>query len=282
MKALHRPGQSRFTRRRIRGVAMAMFVAVTTACVGTGLAATSRSHAAKPAPQWHRVFFDNFSHGLQPSLWGLYSGQPAGDPGGWWSPTHAVVANGVLNLETYRDAQFGGRWVSAGVSLGPGLKQTYGKYVVRMRMDRGTGVGIAVLLWPVSDRWPPEIDFAENGGATEARDTLAATLHYGVHDTTIQRTLSVNVTRWHNMGVEWMPGEVVYTVDGATWAVVRSRGVPAQPMVLDIQTAAGSCGQGWAPCPDQTTPAEVDAQIGWVAAYAYPAAKRPSPAGSSS
>ena len=63
---------------------------------------------------WRRVFYDDFRHGLQPSRWGTYAGEPGGDPEGWWSPSHAVVAHGVLNLETYRDPRYGGRWVSAG------------------------------------------------------------------------------------------------------------------------------------------------------------------------
>jgi len=31
-------------------------------------------------------------------------------------------------------------------------KQTYGKYLVRFRMDKGTGVKYAALLWPESER----------------------------------------------------------------------------------------------------------------------------------
>jgi beta-glucanase (GH16 family) len=225
--------------------------------------------ALRPVATWRLVVFDDFSHGLQSSWWGAYSGQPAGDPGGFWSPAHAVVKDGVLNLETYRDPRYGMRWVSAGVSSAPALKQTYGKYQIRLRMDAGKGVGLAMLLWPVRGVWPPEIDFAENGGATNARSTVAAFLHYGARDSQIQRATRIDLTRWHTLGVEWVPGKVLYTVDGRQWASITGRQVPSEPMEMDIQTQAGTCTQSWAPCPDRHTPARVSAQIAWVAEYAY-------------
>jgi beta-glucanase (GH16 family) len=224
--------------------------------------------------QWRLVAYDDFTNGLNPLLWGVYSGQPGGDPGGWWSPSHVVVSNGVLNLETYRDPGFGERWVSGGVSNAPGLKQTYGKYEIRMRVGRGRGVAFAALLWPVGS-WPPEIDFDELGGATNNRDSIAVSLHYGRQDSQIQRGLKVNLTRWHTVGVEWLPGRLNFTIDGRRWAVIRSPDVPDQPMELDLQTQAGTCDQWWAPCPDTQTPPDVDAQIQWVAEYAYAPVKPP-------
>lgn len=230
--------------------------------------ALAHEPAASSGP-WKRVFFDNFSHGLRASRWGRYTGHPGGDPGGLWSPSHVVVSHGVLNLETYRDARFGGRWVSGGVSSALALSQTYGRYEVRMRVDPGRGVSVVALLWPSGNQWPPEIDFAENGGETNARDYMTATLHYGADNSQIQRTVGGNFTRWHTLGVEWLPGELVYTIDGRRWAVVRSAQVPAQRMEMDIQTQAGTCGDSSAPCPNATTPSHVTAQVRWVAAYAY-------------
>jgi beta-glucanase (GH16 family) len=239
------------------------------------LAAVSRGSARRhpipvgDLPGWHRVFADDFTRGLKASRWGVYSGQPGGDPGGWWARSHVVVKRGILHLKTYRDSRFGGRWVSGGVSSARALRQTYGKYNVRLRVDRGKGVAAVVLLWPVRDTWPPEIDFAEDGGATNARRRISATLHYGAADRQIHRATRANFSRWHTVGVEWRPGKLVYTLDGKRWAVVRSRHVPRQPMELDLQTQAGTCGDRYAPCPDATTPAHVDMQVDWVVAYAY-------------
>lgn len=77
------------------------------------------------------------------------------------------------------------------------------------------------------------------------------------------------MTRWHSVGVEWMPRKLLYTIDGRVWGTITAPMVPAQPMVLDIQTSTGTCSQWWAPCPDQSTPPLVDAEIKSVAAYAY-------------
>jgi beta-glucanase (GH16 family) len=221
-------------------------------------------------PGWRRVFADDFTGAaLDAASWGAYSGQPQGDPGGWWEPSHTVVAGGAALLRTYRDPDRSGRWVSGGMSSAPGLKQTYGKYLVRFRMDRGYGVAPVLLLFPSADHWPPEIDFAEDGGATHVRDHTTATLHYGVrpNDRQIQRRVDADFTRWHTAGVEWTAGRLTYTLDGRPWATLAGPEVPAEPMELDLQTQAGTLGDPWTPAPDATTPPEVDMQIDWVVAY---------------
>src|SRR3954451_2929887 len=149
--------------RAVALVVVAAFAAL--AALGPAGSGDRSSAATKRTPaRWKQVFVDDFSQGLDTSRWLRYSGQPGGDPGGWWDPSHVTVANGVLNLETYRDTRFGGRWVSGGVSSSPALRQLYGKYVVRFRMDAGRGVLGVLLLWPSINIWPPEIDFAETGG----------------------------------------------------------------------------------------------------------------------
>ena len=257
---------------RIAAVTATVAVLAAGAAVATVSGGSSRpgASAAKSAPgKWKRVFFDDFEHGLDHSKWGEYEGQPGGDPGGWWDPSHVKVRRGVLNLETYQDPAFGGRWVSGGVSSSHGLRQRYGKYLVRFRMDGGKGVAGILLLWPSVDVWPPEIDFAETGGETNARDEMSATLHYGSENHQIQRSVRADFTRWHTMGVEWTPGRLVYTLDGRRWATVRSPHVPKLRMELDIQAQAGTCGDRYAPCPDSTTPAHVNLQVDRVVAYRY-------------
>jgi beta-glucanase (GH16 family) len=252
-------------------------VAVYLAVLGAALAAAHADGAAPPrVPMpvgnlvgWRQVFADDFTNGFDTSRWSAYSGQPGGDPGGWWEPSHVTVQGGVLHLTTYRDPRYGNRWVSGGVSSSVGLKQTYGKYAVRFRADRGKGVAVILLLWPVRDHWPPEIDFAENGGTDDTRSELAATLHFGADNQIIQRTVHGDFTRWHTLGVEWTPGRLVYRLDGKVWARVLSQNVPDEPMELDIQAQAGTCGDEYAPCPDATTPRRVDLAVDWVVAYAF-------------
>jgi beta-glucanase (GH16 family) len=251
-----------------RGIVLALAAVLLCAPAATA----ARPASALPVgnlPGWRQVLVDDFEHGLNRSHWGVYDGQPDGDPGGWWDPSHVFVRDGLLHLDSSQDPRFGGRWVSGGLSSSPWLKQRYGKYLVRFRMDAGMGISAVLLLWPVANVWPPEIDFAENGGDTLARTELDATLHFGADDSQIERKRSVDWTAWHTAGVEWTPGKLVYTLDGRRWAVVRSREVPAQAMELDIQSQAGTCGDVYRPCPDSSTPPHVDLQVDWVVAYAY-------------
>jgi len=212
------------------------------------------------------AFSDDFSGtSLNGNAWGAYNGQPGGDPGGWWDPSHVVVHDGMLDLQTYQDPAFGNRWVSGGVSSAYALKQTYGKYLVRFRADKGAGISTILLLWPSNGGWPPEIDFSEDGVCN--RNGSTATLHYGANNSQTQYSVTADFTQWHTMGVEWTAGQLKYTLDGAVWATVNSPNVPSIPMELDAQAQAGTCGDQWAPCPDATTPAHVNMQIDWVAAY---------------
>ncbi len=218
-------------------------------------------------PGWKLVFADDFNGtALDGSRWGAYSGQPGGDPGGWWDPSHVVVHDGLLDLQTYQDTKLNKGWVSGGVSSGKGLSQIYGKYLVRFRMDKGYGIAGVVLLWPSNEQWPPEIDFAEDDLGN--RDEMTATLHYGSSNTQIQKTVRADFTQWHTMGVEWTSGNLKYTMDGADWATLANANVPDTAMELDIQAQAGTCGQQYTPCPNGTTPAQVNLQIDWVVAYA--------------
>ena len=216
---------------------------------------------------WKRVFSDDFNGTrLDPAKWGPYSGQPGGDPGGWWSPSHVVVGDGMVSLLSYRDPKFGDRWVSGGMSSAFGLKQRYGKYNVRFRVDAAPGIAYVLLLWPSRETWPPEIDFAEDGGGT--RRFSSATVHYNRADDQVSRSVEADFTKWHTIGVEWTPQRLRYTLDGEVWATVRGTFVPAIPMELDAQTQAGTCGDRFAPCPTAQTPPIVKMQIDWVVAWA--------------
>jgi beta-glucanase (GH16 family) len=253
----------------VAGYAVAAVNGAVSAFGDAAVSAATPSGVAMPAgnlPGWQMVFADDFSGtSLNTNSWGTYQGQPGGDPGGWWDPSHVVLRSGVLELQSYQDPALGNRWVSGGLSSARALTQTYGKYLVRFRMDKGDGIAGIALLWPSNGGWPPEIDFAEDGGGN--RSTTLATLHYGSANNQVQRSVAADFSQWHTIGVEWTPGQLVYTLDGAAWATVVDANVPAVPMEMDLQTQAGTCGDQWNPCADATTPAHVSMQVDWVVAY---------------
>ena len=121
-------------------------------------------------PGRRQVFADDFrGRTLNRAKWRLYWGQPGGDPGGFFSPSHVSVANGMLVISGYRDRALGGAGAIGGVSSSPGLVQTYGKYEVRFRLDPGVGVGHALLLSAANGQWPPEFDFSEDDASNRVR-----------------------------------------------------------------------------------------------------------------
>jgi beta-glucanase (GH16 family) len=220
-------------------------------------------------PGWKQVAKDDFSGtSLDPTIWGApYSGQPGGDPAGWWEPSHVVVNNCMVSLKGYYDAVKPNIFVTGGISMN--YKQTYGKYLVRMRADKGNGISAIALLWPDANVWPPEVDFFEDGGGD--RMGTSATLHCGPNgddSCQVQKLLSsYDFSQWHTVGVEWSAGKLIYTIDGTVWATVTHPGVPSIPMVLDLQSQSLACSQ-WNTCVDNTTPANVDMQVDWVSVYA--------------
>ncbi len=223
-------------------------------------------------PGWHEVFSDDFTGNHLGWRWTAYRGRPGGDPGGFFDPTHVAVSGGELVISASHDpsdtAWDAGpnTYVTGGISSSPSFAQTYGRYLVRLRMDAGRGIAHAILLWPQSNTWPPEIDFSEDNGA--ARRTDYATLHSGADNTQVQKRIAVNLTEWHTLGVKWTRGRLVYTLDGRTWATVTNANVPSVPMVLDIQTQGWACGTStWEHCPDADTPAHVNLDVDWVVAY---------------
>src|SRR5437773_9701530 len=92
------------------------------------------SQAAASANFSHRVFYQQFRHRLKPHTWTLYNGVPTCCKDSRWAPSHVVSRHGALRIRTYKDANYGGAWVSGGVSMARMVNQTYGRWVVPFRM----------------------------------------------------------------------------------------------------------------------------------------------------
>jgi beta-glucanase (GH16 family) len=246
---------------------------------GTQVPASSSAAPCNPSgqtapvgnlPGWRQTFSDNFSgNRLDTSKWIAYWGRPGGDTAGWWDPSHVVVSGCMATLRNYVDpATRPGVYTTGGIGTYC-CSQPYGKWLIRMRADKGDGIGLAALLWPKANVWPPEIDFYEDSGG--ARTSTSATVHYGPSGNDCcwtQKTLANNdFSQWHTVGVEWTPGQLTYTIDGTVWASVSNPSLPSIPMWLSIQTRPLGCAP-WNTCINSSTPREVDANIAWVVGYA--------------
>ena len=252
-------------------LALATGVVMPTASAGPSCGDPScQSMPTGNLPGWHQTFADDFmtSGAPDPLLWHMYRGHPGGDPGGLWDPSHIWATGGELVISAFQDPVDGNAWASGGLIASPAHSQTYGKYEVRFKMGNGQGIEHSILLWPTSNNWPPEIDFSEDDGAA-SRTSDTTTLHYGAQNTKITNTTKVDLTQWHTLGVEWTPGQIVYTLDDRDWATIDNPHVPSVPMSLAIQTQAWSCGpNAWEACPNASTPSHVNMDVDWAVAYA--------------
>jgi len=216
-------------------------------------------------PEGDVVFRDDFDRDELGRWWGPYEGQPGGDPHSWWEPEQVSLRDGRLVLTANeRD----GRWVTGGVS-NASVAQTYGRWDVRFRADAADEITVHFLLWPLSEKWPPEIDFFENFGGS--RDSALAFLHWlenGERRQTSRDLSGVDFTEWHTVAVEWRPGRVDFLLDGEVWDTISGDQVPDEPMWLGLQTQAGGCEraaeQGFEFCPDVGTPEGAEVEIDWV------------------
>jgi beta-glucanase (GH16 family) len=157
--------------------------------------------------------------------------------------------------------------VTGGVSVRDAWAQKCGRYDVRFWMDPGKGIAYALPLWPQANHYPPEVDFAEDNG--QDRRTNYSSVHAPDGRKPINRSVRGDFTQWHTIGLEWTPGNLLFTLDGKEWATVTGSAVPIEPMTLALQSQAWYCGHNWEACPDASTPARVNLTIDWAVAYAW-------------
>jgi hypothetical protein len=215
-------------------------------------------------PGWRQTFFDDFTGTKLSKKWVAYDGQPRGDTA-LFNSARVSVANGMASIDAKRDAN--GVFTTGGMSNSRVFEQTYGKFDVRFRMDKGWGVPYAILLWPQSNESWPEIDFAEDNGGD--RTMTSASLHT-LDKKNIHRETNGDFTAWHTAELVWLPGKLTFAIDGHIWTTITGAGVPdSTKMVLAIQSEVHACGSStWEKCPNKTTPDSTNLQIDWVSIYA--------------
>jgi hypothetical protein len=245
---------------------------VTTAAtfrVGAAPATPSGSGAPIPAgdlPHWHQVFADDFTTpaplgsflATYGTRWSAYTG-PDTSGNGTYDPARALsAANG--NLDIYLHTVNGQHLVSTPLPKLPTM--TYGRYSVRFQSDAVPGYKAAWLLWPDDGAWPAhgEIDFPEAGLSDLG---MSAFVHFanpnGGQDAFYA---AMRMTAWHTATVEWSPGKVVFSLDGAVIGTSTTQ-VPSTPMHWALQTETQLSGGA----PADTAAGHV--RIDWVTAYTY-------------
>jgi len=200
---------------------------------------------ATALPGYVRTYVSDFAGTTLPAGWDPFTGVPGGDPTGQFAASHVTVGSGMLQLSSWRDPAFGGRWVTGGLCH-CGHPQTYGAYFVRSRIT-GAGPNESDLLWPLNNQWPPEVDFNETGAVAIS---TSWTVHFGGDNSIVQQTLHLDMTKWHTWGVIWTPTTLTFTIDGVSWGALRlPAAIPHLAMTLDLQqrtscSTPDACGPG--------------------------------------
>lgn len=253
-----------------RGVLAAVLAGTTIVGVASAQAAgpsrpalaSSRLQPQTTTSPFSLVFQDDFNGtALNPLAWTIFHGAGNGQNGPK-ATQNVIVSNGILTL---RATKINGAWYGASVGAIPVSTQTYGKYVIRARFDAGAGVRSVALLWPTVG-WPPEVDFMEIPSMYPLRQHSDLTNHYWSGTTRMMQHATVNAdfTQWHDIGLEWTPTALTYTLDGVVVNTMTTN-VPQQNMWLGLTTALGTGSYA----PSAATPSVVDFQIDSVQIYKY-------------
>lgn len=253
-----------------RGVLAAVLVGTTVMGAASAYAASpsgtavgsSRLQPKLSTSPFSLVSQDDFNGtSLNPAAWTIFHG-PGNGQTGPKATQNVIVNNGILTL---RATQINGVWYGASVAAIPVSVQTYGKYVIRARFDAGAGIRCVALLWPTVG-WPPEVDFMEIPSMYPLRQHSDLTNHYWSGTTRMMEHARVDAdfTQWHDVGLEWTPTALNYTLDGVVVKVMTTN-VPNQNMWLGLTTALGTGKYA----PSSATPKIVDFNVDSVQIYKY-------------
>lgn len=210
---------------------------------------------------WQLIYSDNFSGTQLNSTWGTYDG-PHGGGDSYYSPGEVTVSNGMLHLWMERKTTNGLPYTTGGVAAFR-FAQTYGKYVVRVRLPYGKGVGPYAILWPSSSNGT-QTDLFESPPAT--KNELFFTNHGTNGGPTTQLTAMGSFgADFHTLTYEWSPNKLQFYVDGVSQGVL-TQSIPNQAMWFGMAVA---CGDAFTGNPDTTTALPVSLDVSMVQIYKY-------------
>lgn len=196
-----------------------------------------------------------------------------------------TVEDGKLTIEAIRtpdnlrDKAFGQPYLSGVITSYDSFQFTYGYVEARARVPYGQGLWSA--FWLLNAYYvdaKPEIDIMEHIG--DNRDVAYHTYHYydengDLHSTESLETGGLDFTsQFHTYAVEWLPGKIIFYIDGVERATINDSNVSSQSMYIIANTALG----GWWPgSPDETTGFPSKYEIDYIRAYQKPGVQLDAP-----
>lgn len=233
-----------------------------TATPVTGAGGTGTSSSGTGGGPWRLIFNDDFNGAQLNPTWGTYGG-PHGGGKSYYSPSEVSVSNSMLHLQMERKTSNGLLYTTGGVAAFR-LAQTYGKYVFRVRLPYGKGVGPYAILWPQSPGYVAQTDIFESPPVN--KNELFFTNHGINGGATTQLTATGSfASNFHVLTCEWSLNKLQFYVDGISQGVL-TQSIPNQPMWFGMAVASGDAFTG---SPDPTTAFPVSLDVDWVQIYKY-------------
>jgi len=171
------------------------------------------------------------------------------------NPDMISVVNGHLKIGLWAVPYLSMAYSGGEIDTRNKFNQQYGYFEARIKMPGGSGVHPAWWLWPLSDRWPPEIDIVETKGKQPT--TAYMTVHWSKNGVVRAYPEQVDFTGdnfvestyegpdftqdFHVFGVKWAPDMLIWYIDG----IERHRTtehVPQEPFMLIIDLALDNYG----------------------------------------
>ncbi len=181
----------------------------------------------------------------------------------------AVTINSIETPGNLLENANGQEYLSGVMTTYDAFKFTYGYVEARLQVPLGQGLWPAFwLLNAYYNNDKPEIDIMEFIG--DNQDVVYHTYHYFDSDGNLRSTESMPTkgidfpAEYHTYGVEWLPGTIIYYIDGIERHRVVDSKVSQEEMYIILNTALG----GWWPgSPDETTEFPAQYKIDYVRAY---------------
>jgi beta-glucanase (GH16 family) len=231
---------------------------------------------------WVPTFDDEFDgDGVDGAKWsnGFGWGDSAANFAAWCDPAANVVAGGVLVQRADRLAapHEGKAYGGACLHTKEKFSQLYGYWEARIRVASGAGLHSAFWGKPANERWPPELDVEEVGGARP--DTVIMTVHWrdaGGHRQHNQRYEGDDLSSgFHVFGAEWSPDGTDWYVDGVERAHITDGAAALAAegpfyALLDLQVGLQGAVQ-----PSAATPFPAEQRVDYVRVWERPSGLLP-------